>query len=697
LTLIAWVSVAAIFLVLAAIATPLYYSSLVNVCTSASCAPWQSTVDGRQAWPDGGLPINVYAAALIALQMLSTAAFWLVALVLIRRRPNDHLAFLLSLTLVLMGTLPPPAAHALVACYPFAGAIAEFGAAIGWASFFTILFFLFPDGHFIPGWTKWPAIGFYAVNVPAALSLDRFAPDSPLNYEHWPPVPAVALVLSLAGAGVYAQIHRYRRHSDQLQRQQAKWVVFAMTVSAATLVGLTLPGVVVPSLGIPGFPRVLYGPVGAAVVAFAFLPVPIALGIAIVRYRLWDIDIIINRSLVYAALSVGVVGLYVLVVGALSTVLHTADNIVASLLAAGVVAVLFQPLRASLQRGVNHLMYGERDDPYTVLSRLGRRLEASLSTEDMPATVVHTVAEALKLPYAAIAIAREEGLTVVAAAGSPVDGMLSLPLVSGHEIVGELRLGPRAAGERFSTADHRLFADLTRQAGIAAQAMRLTADLQRARERLVRVREEERRRLRRDLHDGLGPLLAGQRYSLDALAVLIERDPDAATALLANVQAQSQSVIADIRRLVQGLRPPALDDLGLEGAIRAWLEGLNQAGLSLTFRATDRLVPLAAAVEVAAYRIIQEAVTNVLRHARSGRCAVSVSPDPIDAALVIEIVDDGQGLPDPVQAGVGLISMRERAEELGGSVTIRSEPGGGTRVSARLPLPEEAVWNASAS
>jgi len=166
--------------------------------------------------------------------------------------------------------------------------------------------------------------------------------------------------------------------------------------------------------------------------------------------------------------------------------------------------VLVQPLRQRLQRGVNRLLYGERDEPYAVLSRLGRRLEGTLAPDAVLPAIVETVAGALKLPYAAIALREGECLAVVAAFGQPVGDPLRLPLVYRHEAVGELLLAPRAPGEPFSPADRRLLDDLARQAGVAAHAVRLTADLQRSRERLVTLREEERRRLRRDPHDGLG-------------------------------------------------------------------------------------------------------------------------------------------------------------------------------------------------
>ena len=216
---------------------------------------------------------------------------------------------------------------------------------------------------------------------------------------------------------------------------------------------------------------------------------------------------------------------------------------------------------------------------------------------------------------------------------------------------------------------------------------RLTVDLQRSRERLVAAREEERRRLRRDLHDGLGPQLASQTLKLEAARETIRTDPDRAEALLGQLIDKSQGQIAEIRRLVYALRPPALDELGLVGALRETAAQGELSGLRVSFIAPDRLPPLPAAVEVAAYRIIQEALTNVIRHARAGSCRVTLALNEAAGTLALEVTDDGLGLPAEVRAGVGLVSMRERAAELGGVCRVEAGPDGGVRVAASLPLP----------
>jgi signal transduction histidine kinase len=288
------------------------------------------------------------------------------------------------------------------------------------------------------------------------------------------------------------------------------------------------------------------------------------------------------------------------------------------------------------------------------------------------------------VPYVAVELIDEEGSHVAASLGSAKGGEERVPLHYRGELVGELTLGLRLGEGEFSPADRKLLGDLARQAGVAAHAVALTLALQRSRERIVTAREEERRRLRRDLHDGLGPALAGVALQLDAAATLVERDPTAVDEQLVRLRDQTQDVIADIRRLVYELRPPALDELGLLGALREQAARLD-GGLHVTVDGPDRLPELPAAVEVAAYRIGLEALTNVVRHANARACTVRLAANGT-GALDLEIADDGNGLDPDRRAGVGLGSMRERAAELGGTCTIEPRREGGTLVRAQLPL-----------
>jgi signal transduction histidine kinase len=411
---------------------------------------------------------------------------------------------------------------------------------------------------------------------------------------------------------------------------------------------------------------------------------PLSIGIAIMRYRLWDIDILINRTLVYGTLTTFVILLYALIVGSMSALLDVTGNPLVSLVATGVVAVLFQPLRERLQRAANRLLYGDRDEPYRVLSNLGQRLGQAATPEALLPNLVETIAQALKVPYAAVALKQGDELKTAASYGRPGGDLVRLPLVYQGEAVGELALARRAPGESFSKGDMTLLQSIAHEAGMAAHAVRLTADLQHSRERLVTAREEERRRLRRDLHDGLGPVLGALTLKLDAARNLLATDPEAVDRLLLDLKAQSQGAVADIRRLVYELRPPALDDLGLAPALRQYANQISSMnGIPVTVEMPETLPPLSAAVEVAAYRIVQEGLNNVVRHAKASNCLVRIA---INGSLEIEITDDGVGLLPDRQAGIGLISMRERAEELGGTFLAGAGPEGGTRIYARLPL-----------
>jgi signal transduction histidine kinase len=490
----------------------------------------------------------------------------------------------------------------------------------------------------------------------------------------------VALVLAIA-----APVTRYRRARGP-ERQQLKWFACAAVVVVA---GFVLPFVLL------GPARVIEQPFIAGVVrSFTVPALPLAIGIAILRHGLFDIDLLINRVLVYAGLTAGVIGQYVLVVVYLGAVFGMGDGLLGSLVATAVVAILFQPLREQLQRGVNRLLYGERDEPYAVLSRLGRRLEETLDPESALPTIVAAVGEALKVPYAAIALAQEGRFVMAAAAGEPAPDPLRLPLAYQGEVIGELLVGRRTPGEAFSSGDRRLLEDLARQAGIAAHAVRLTADLRRSRERLVSAREEERRRLRRDLHDGVGPALSSAMLKLSAVRHLLPPETNAGP-LLSEVRSDLAHLVADVRRLAYDLRPPVLDQLGLVAAIRelaersASPESISQPRLVVRVEAPDELPPLPAAVEVAAYRIVQEALTNIVRHARARQCVIRVEiegPDTEPAAVHLEISDDGTGMPPDWRPGVGVSAMRERAAELGGECEVRANESGGTRILARLPI-----------
>jgi signal transduction histidine kinase len=268
-------------------------------------------------------------------------------------------------------------------------------------------------------------------------------------------------------------------------------------------------------------------------------------------------------------------------------------------------------------------------------------------------------------------------------------------LVFQEETIGSLQVARRAPGEEFSRADRQLLDNIAQQAGPAAQSVRLHTQLLRSRAQIVNEREEERRRIRRDLHDELGPILASQGLKLAATRQMIRTAPEKAERAVDELAQQSQETVKEIRRLVHGLRPPALDQLGLVEAVRDYVchtggDGFDGPGLTFDVSAPDHGLPeLPAAVEVNAYRIVLEAVSNVARHSGARLCTVEFQAEQdsrVASALVVQISDDGVGIPDQHRAGVGLRSMRERAEEIGGRLGIEPRQPHGTKVTAWLPL-----------
>ncbi len=661
-------------------ALPAIYDSARTVCSGTDCAQWRLSPAGASALRDAGLSSELYAALTLGLRVLSASVFFAVAVLIFWRRSNERLALLLSFFLVLQA--PGSDVGALRLALP---SLALLSTLLEYFSMSLLvpLFYLFPDGRWVPRWSRVPAVLWVVLQF-----FYYFLPGSPLDGDTWPPLLQGLLFLGYLGSAVFAQVYRYGRVSGPVERQQTKWVIFGLTVA---IVGPALLALI-EAAPAPVLARELAG----TLVDPFFLALPLSVGIAILRYRLWDIDVIINRTLVYGSLSGIVAGLYMLVVGGLGTLLQVQGNPLLSLLAAGLVAILFAPLRERLQWAVNRLMYGERDEPYKVLSRLGKRLEGTLVPEAVVPTVVETVREALKLPYAAISLKDGERFTIAAESGTPIARPVRVPLVYQGGTIGELLLAPRAAGEAFAPADRRLLDDLARQAGVAVHATRLTSeavrladDLQRSRERLVLAREEERRRLRRDLHDCLGPRLAGFTLRLETAHDRLADDPVAGP-LLADLTARLRDAVVDIRRLVYALRPPALDELGLVSALRESVlqythDDDGRDGATITVDAPGELPALPAAVEVAAYRIAQEAITNVVRHAGARHCLLWLRFDEAGGMLCVEVCDDGRGLDADAHPGVGLSSMRERAEELGGTLTVEAAPSGGTCVRAQLP------------
>jgi two-component system, NarL family, sensor kinase len=548
-----------------------------------------------------------------------------------------------------------------------------------------LILLVFPDGHVLS--RRWRLAAASAVLGIAMSMMGAFRPGPfrSAAYPEWVTnplgVPGAESILSalealgmflMLGALILAVISMIRRFrvTASRERQQLKWLAFGGFAVVAFMVFtqaiFSLPAQIEESL---------------YYLTFALLPA--ALGIAILKHDLYDIDRILSGTIIWGVLSTFIVSTYVIAVSLLGTMIHARGDLIPSLIATGFIAILFAPLRDRVQGTVDRFVYGDRNDPYAVVTRLGRRLEATLAPDKVLPTIVDTIAEALKLPYVAIELRQGPGAGILVAHGRPQRPLLDLPLSYQSELVGRLLLSPRSAADAFSPADLRVLEDLARQVGIAAHALRMTRELQRSRERLVTAREEERRRLRRDLHDGIGPTLASITLKLDAARNLLVKDPAAVDPLLADLKSQAQMAIGDIRRTVYDLRPPALDELGLISALQAHAARLENENLQITMHVPNDLPQLSAAIEVATYRIVVEGMTNIVRHAGATKCDIRLS---VNSGLMIKIEDNGTGNPAQVHPGVGLTAMRERAEELGGSLALSAGSAGGLLIIVQLPL-----------
>jgi len=461
------------------------------------------------------------------------------------------------------------------------------------------------------------------------------------------PLWTVAEVLNLVVfvTAVAALVVRYRR-GDERTRRQLLWLVLALLGVIAMLV-----------------PWGLFG-LGPILQLLAIALIPAAIAVAVLRHRLLDIRLVLSRALVYVLLTAAVLGVYAGLVAAAGGVVGGV-GLGGSVLVTLVIAIAFDPVRVRLQRLADRLLYGERADPARALARIGDRLGGT-----DPTALLAAVCEALRLPSAALV----RGETEIARHGA-APTTEAVPLVHGGERIGELVVGVRRGQGTLGRRDRAALEVLAAPLAVAVHATALTEELQRSRAQIVAAREEERRRLRHDLHDGLGPALTGISFQADAAGNLVARDPDGAARVLTALRAAATEAIADIRRIVYGLRPPALDELGLVETLRRQVEPLP--GVTLT---AGPLPPLPAAVEAAAYRIAVEAVTNAVRHA-GGPVALGLRADD---GLVVTVTDGGPRTGSWVP-GVGLTSLRERAAELGGTVEAGPTDTGG-RVEARLPV-----------
>ena len=627
-----------------------------------------------------------------ALTGLSAVAFAIVGALVVWQRPGNRIGPLfcvgaLSLTALGVGGLYArySAAHPTTGLPAgmFVSWFADVAALPTMGIFAGILPQLFPDGRPLSRrWraTLWAGWGFIVLAT-VGNAFTRQDLESVPGRENpyaltgpdwlWSEMIAISAPLGLVAlaAGLVTMVLRWRRSSGD-ERQQLKWFIAGVSL---------LP---VPLLLHDAVPVV-----SDALISVAFLVIPVMLGVAVLRYRLYDLDLVVRRAAAYAVVSALVAGIYLAIVAVVEAAIGGHATQAEHVVAAVAAAAAFQPLRALVQRTVDEVFYGDRLHPYEAMNRIGRQLEHAMLPDAVLPGVVIAVTEALRVPYAAIELLDQDGWSVAAEHGRPAGAVEEFPMTYQAERVGRLLVSPRAPGQPLDPSDRRLLVDLARQVGVAAHAVRASLALQRSRVALVSAREEERRRLRRDLHEGLGPTLAGVTLGLHAARSHLTSAPEEAERLLETLEAQAEQAVVDIRRVVYGLRPPALDEFGLLRALQLQASQLEATTPSLSISLdvpAQGLGKLPAAVEVAAYRIACEALTNVVRHAHATACSLRIQ---LDGALELDIADNGHGLSPDQRAGVGVVGMRERAAELGGQLAIDSDERG-TVLHARLPVPE---------
>ncbi|MER6945039.1 histidine kinase [Nonomuraea sp. NPDC000554] len=638
--------------------------------------------------PNAGIDATSWPAALSGLAQAVPGAL------LLWRLPRHPVAWVLTLSGVHWAMNGFAGAWSVYALYVSPGAVgaapaywfyARFGAAL--LVGLPLLILLFPDGR-LPAAKGWRRLSVAGLALTGLLPLVWvFVPVSALTRFEGSPLPpevlrlgidafSVALpyevwaaLLRFAGVGAAVSlvvpfavtVHRYRR-ADAGRRAQIRWLTWAALADMFVLL--------VPPLIVPAQVSSLLLCIGIALTSAAVL-------IAVTGYRLYDIDRLLPATVLYGMFAALVVAIDVAVFTVAGSVLGERESALAAI---AIVAVAYAPLRTWLWRAARRLVRGARDDPYAMVSTLAERLELATEPGEQLAALAHTVAEAFRLPYVRVEIERPVGVRTVVEHGTPRGPHVSLPVAYRDEPVGRLVLCRADLSER----DQHLLGDLVRQAAQAARASELSADLQRIRAQLVTAREEERRRLRRDLHDGLGPSLGAVALRIETARNLAATAPAESDRILEQTAAEVAAVLADVRRLVHDLRPPALDELGVLRAVEQQADRVRSGDLEVVVSGDEALGSLPAAVEVAAYRIVSEALANVVRHAQAGRCTIALGVR--GRALEITVRDDGRGIGQDVEAGVGMLSLRERAAELGGDCQVTCPPDGGTLVRARLPL-----------
>jgi signal transduction histidine kinase len=640
--------------------------------------------------------------------------FPIVGFVVITRRPRATLGWLMfSIGFAIALPFESYASYALGARggdLP-GGPLALALAGPAWVPFIAIsgyLLLLFPDGH-LPsrrwGWFAWTCgigLGLLALLILVApgngadLGFPRVA--NPLGIDALEPYLDRVVVLSVLApilmlGGAAGMIVRLRRATDDVERRQLRVLAFAACI-VAVLYGLAF------------FGNDQWSSWLQLVGVGSFALIPIAIGIAVLRYRLYDIDVVIKKTLVFAVLAAFIAVVYVGVVAGVGAVVGSGGPAL-SALAAAIVALVFQPMRARARRFADRVVYGKRATPYEVLSEFSGRLAETYADDDVLPRMARVVAEGIGAERADVWLRIGDQLRV--GASWPADAELTRPLPIEGEVLptlpgdaafpvehrGEL-LGALAvvmpATDPMDPAKTKLVDDLAAQAGLVVRNVRLTAELQArlddlraAQRRIVTAQDEERRKLERNIHDGAQQQLVALTVKLRLAQGMVGGDPEKATAMLADLQVETTDALENLRDLARGIYPPLLADKGLAAALEAQA---RKSPIPVEV-APDGVGRYPQEIEAAVYFSCLEALQNVAKYAGAERATLRLERS--DGALVFEVTDDGAGFdPGVTGYGTGLQGMADRLAVLDGRVTVRSAPGAGTAVIGWIPLPPDA-------
>jgi signal transduction histidine kinase len=580
---------------------------------------------------------------------------------------------------------------------------------------FLLLLIVFPTGR--PASRRWGWLarvglafsGLFALSeiflLPRMELTSEIEFDNPTNVAS-STVPETVWLLGLVFlvGGVASLVVRFRRSKGE-ERQQLRWFVFAVASSIGSLVALTLVYLVVVNSG-EREPAWLLAAMAAVTLLGIGVGVPVACGIAVLRYRLWDLDVVVRKALLYASLAALATLVYLAVVIGAGVWLGR-DNSFLTMVAAVVVALTFQPARTRLTHLANRLVYGRRATPYEVLSEFSERVGETYAIDDLLPRMATVLGEGTGAARADVWLKVGDEIRPTAswppnaplAAPQPLsNGELpplpnadaSYPVRHRGELLGALALA-KPPSDPLSPTDEKLASDLAGQAGLVLRNVRLTTELETRIEelralqkRLVAAQDGERRRLERDIHDGAQQQLVALTIKARLVRGLAEKDPAKAADLAAQLESETQDALENVRDLARGIYPPLLADKGLAAA----LESQARKSVVPVSLAADAVARYPQEIEAAAYFCVLEALQNVAKYAHASGAAVHLARENGD--LVFEVADDGVGFEGADgKTGTGIQGMADRLAALDGALHVRSAPGAGTVVSGRIPIPEE--------